>query len=224
MNLINQEQIEKTVSQEKKSAEVFLDSVKKAEVKTSEDYERAGDAVQMLNGKLKELEDTRKEITRPLDQAKKRIMVLFCGPIDTYKEAINIIKGNMVVYYQKLEAEARKREQEQRLKAERERKRLEKEAKKEKDKGNLAEAQALQEEAILVEQMSGPVGISTPKVEGVSTRYVWDVEVKNVSVLPKEYILPDMAKLRRIAQASDGSAKVPGVVFKKRVIVAARRK
>ena len=45
-------------------------------IATMTDYQLAGEELKTIKGQMKELGDLRKSMTRPLDEAKKRIMAL----------------------------------------------------------------------------------------------------------------------------------------------------
>jgi len=62
-----------------------------------------------------------------------------------------------------------------------------------------------------------------PKVKGVGFREDWDFTVEDMDIIPRQYLVVDEKKLRAVAKALKGDAKVPGVSFFKRVVVIAGR-
>ncbi len=69
------------------------------------------------------------------------------------------------------------------------------------------------------------VEVTEPKkVDGISFKNLWQARVVNVERIPREYLIPDIHKLNRIATATGGGAKIPGVEFYEETIVASRSK
>lgn len=60
-----------------------------------------------------------------------------------------------------------------------------------------------------------------PKVEGVAFRESWEFEIADASLLPRNYLLPDMMKIGQVVRAMKHDTKIPGVKVFKRQIVAA---
>jgi len=61
----------------------------------------------------------------------------------------------------------------------------------------------------------------TPKVAGVSTREVWKFEITDAAQIPREYLVVDEARIRKVVQALKGDAKISGVrVYPERQIAA----
>lgn len=50
-----------------------------------------------------------------------------------------------------------------------------------------------------------------PKVAGISTRETWHFEITNAAQVPREYLVVDEARVRKVVQALKGDAKIPGV-------------
>jgi DNA polymerase III alpha subunit (gram-positive type) len=60
-----------------------------------------------------------------------------------------------------------------------------------------------------------------PKVAGVSTREVWKFDITDASQIPREYLVVDEARIRKVVQALKGDAKIAGVrVYPERQIAA----
>jgi hypothetical protein len=55
----------------------------------------------------------------------------------------------------------------------------------------------------------------------VSTREVWKFEITDAAQIPREYLVVDEARIRKVVQALKGDAKIPGVrVYPERQIAA----
>jgi len=50
-----------------------------------------------------------------------------------------------------------------------------------------------------------------PAVAGVSFRDDWDFEVTNLAAIPREYMMPDEVKIRRVVKAMRGACSIPGI-------------
>jgi hypothetical protein len=60
-----------------------------------------------------------------------------------------------------------------------------------------------------------------PKVAGVSTREVWKFDITDASQIPREYLVVDEARIRKVVQALKGDARIPGVrIYPERQIAA----
>ena len=191
------------------AAQAFLAQWGKFKILTAADYSVAGNLLQRIKARLKELEEKRREITVPMDMAKKRVLAMFRVPESDYAQAELHIKRAMVAFTTAQEA-ARRAEQ-ARLDAEA-RKRadaLRERAAKAAEAGKDARAAALDAQAAAV---VAPVLVNpTPKVSGVQLREVWKFAIEDAAALPREYTMPDEPKLRRVVQALKAETRIPGV-------------
>lgn len=61
------------------------------------------------------------------------------------------------------------------------------------------------------------------KTEGVSgMREIWDVEIVDASLIPREYLVPDVSALKALATAKKDAFSVPGVKAGSRMVRAGR--
>lgn len=143
------------------------------EIVNQDDYALAGDARLDAKGKIKALDTERFAITRPMDEAKSKVMDFFRPPVDALKGFIEMVDQAMIPYIKKKEEE----ERQARLKAEAE----EKERIQREEEERLALAQEMEEsgntelaEEILSEPVSAPstpaFQPSKPKAKGTSVR------------------------------------------------------
>lgn len=135
------------------------------EIDCPETYEMAGKDLQQIKARMKAVDEQRKSITRPLDEAKKAIMALFDAPTRFLQDAEGLLKRKMLTFSEeqerkqrelraKLEEEAR-RERERlaaeaaaaRAKAEEEARRLREQAEAAKAAGDAAKAAKLESKA-----------------------------------------------------------------------------
>ena len=187
-------------------------------INNQEDYELAVAITKEIKARLKELEEERRKITKPIDEGKKAVMDLFRKPIEMLEEAERKLKDAMNEYVSKMEREAK--EEEERLRkiaeaeADKKRKKIEAQIKKAEEKGDTEKVEELKAK---LEEIIPITPVIMPQVEnpkGVSYRERWYAEVIDFKLLPDEYKLPNQQALDRVAQATKGSIQIPGVIFK----------
>ena len=190
-------------------------------VRDQASYEAVAGIRSSANAKFKELDAKRKEITRPLDQAKAQIMALFKAPLDKLSQVISLCDRSMVTYTN--EQERRRREEEAKLQAQADRKRQELEAKalKAAEEGKEAKAEKYQDKA---NEVIAPVlapTVEQPKGLHYTERYYGDVI--DFKALPDDFKVADTSKINRTLQATKGTLNIPGVKVRIEKIVNTRR-
>jgi len=209
-----------TIKDAEKETQLIVQEAQALTIKTQEDYTLAGNIRMKLKGKIKELDNRRKSITVPLDEAKKRIMALFTPLIDFLNKGVNNLDSGMITYtdiQERLAREAQAKAEEQ---ARKERERAEAKAREFEAKGKEEKAQQWQEKA---ESVIAPViSADIPKVAGQGIKTLWYAEVTSFKDLPDEYKLINQSALDKVGQATQGRAIIPGTIFKSRKSVAGR--
>jgi hypothetical protein len=92
--------------------------------------------------------------------------------------------------------------------------------------GNMAAAEALLAHpapAPLRYTAPAPVAPRTATVAGVTTRTDWDFRIVNEALIPREYLLIHASAIRNVGRATKGKAKIAGVEFFAKPVVAASR-
>ncbi|HET6329207.1 MAG TPA: hypothetical protein VFF76_00330 [Holophagaceae bacterium] len=111
------------------TAHSTLELVANLVITTDDQYESAASLLKEVKSQANKLEETRKGITRPMDEAKQKVMDFFRAPLDKLTKAESGIKSAILVYQRKKEEEQRKIEAERRRQQEEaDRKRREEEA------------------------------------------------------------------------------------------------
>jgi uncharacterized protein YdiU (UPF0061 family) len=191
------------------------------------DYESAADILKKIKARSKELESQRKEITIPLDTAKKSIMDLFRSPLELLEKAESSIKRLMINYTDEQERKAR--EEQRKLQeladkeAARQKKLIDEQIARAEASGKTDKVEALQEKKETIIPVVAPViapVIETPK--GVSFREKWTAKVIDKNLVPREYLIVNQSALDKVAQATKGSIKIAGVEFISEKILASR--
>lgn len=226
-------------------AEKILAAATEYRVTTAQQYADAGEQLKAIKAKYKELDEQRREITKPLDAAKKRAMDFFSKPLDFLTRAESAIKRGMIAFSEEQERirreEQRKAEEaaqkerdrlakiaaEAEAKARAEQDRLRREAESAAAAGRAAEAAKLAAQAAKVEEKAAVraevmeqrtaavvapvIHREPPKVTGVSAREVWKFEVTDATAVPREYMVPDETKIRKVVNALKGDTQIAGV-------------
>lgn len=210
-----------TVTKEISELYSEIDSV---QIDNQDQYDNAAGVMREIKAHAKRLDETRKAMTRPLDEAKYRIMQFFRNPEEVLANAERAIRTAMIAFDRKRQeeieaarrlAEAHARELER---AEKERLALEAER-------ALAEGAAIKAMEAIAKaetlQVAAPV-INAPKTEGISYRTLWKARVVDFSKLADEFKLPNEKKLGELARSQKGANPPEGVEFYSEKVIAAR--
>lgn len=196
----------------------LVEAIQGMAVTNQVEYEDVGAALRDVKATAKRLDDERKEMTRPLDQAKKRILDFFRAPTDALARVERELKGRMLKYTQEQNRIAREAEAKAREKAERERKKLEEQARKAEEAGREERAELLRERA--EEVVTPTIPTEAPKAEGVHTVKRWSAEVTDKMALikavaagtqPDVYLEVNMKALHGVARSLKEHLTIPGV-------------
>lgn len=183
------------------------------------DYQRATAFLLDVKARAKDLDELRRSITRPMDEAKRRVMDLF-RPIEATLSNLETRGKRAILTYEQAE-ERKRREEERRLReaAEAERLKLEKAAARAEKMGKAETAEILREQAETV--ATAPVVLAeTKRPSGISMRETWSAEVTDLIALargvaegtvPPAAIQPNMPMLNQTARALRGALNWPGV-------------
>jgi hypothetical protein len=185
-----------------------------SKIKTQGEYETLVEVQGQANSLIKEITKWFDEIIKPikasakaLDEQKKKTLF---EPEAWNRQAKDLLEGWFIIQEKKrLEAEEALRE-----KLEEEAEALRKIEVKALKKEGLTESAALLKEAPL--QIPKVALENTAKVDGVSFRTDYEIEVTDLSKVPEEYIIRsvDMTKVRAFARETKGESQVPGLSIK----------
>lgn len=183
-----------------------LETMREAQFFQIESAAAAGEGAEMLRSivqRKKAINDKRLDMTRPLDDAKKRIMSFFDVPLRALSEAETMLRDRLFRFN---ELERRRQQEEQRkldAEAERQRNLLAARADAAAAKGQTAKAHLLETRA---SALVAPTAAPPPKLAGVSTRENWDFEILDASLLPRAFLIPDEKKIRATVKAMKADA------------------
>lgn len=185
---------------------------------TQEHYVGSADLLTQIKSKQKELDELRRSMTRPLDDAKARIMNLFRPAAERLGQAEDVLKGAMIGFTREQERIRQEAERIAREAAEKEAERLRRQAERARAKGKEERAEDLEEQA---EEVPVPIVPSqVPAAPGVAFRTTWRAEVHDPKALviavaeghhPLTLLQPNMVALNGLARSLKKELKIPGV-------------
>ena len=173
-------------------------------IQSDDDYAIAGEIVRRAQREKKHAESEYQHLYRPIKTAMDRLRARWKEVSAPWDEAQSILRKAMTAYATAKEAAAHA-----------EALKLAAAARKEMAKPT-ADARKVED---LVVQAQGISDSTAPKVEGVSYRENWTVEVDDLTMLcaavasgdvPEDLVLPNMKRLREMAKANKTTFKVPG--------------
>lgn len=203
-----------------KDVQQFIDVRQVTVVACQDDYANASDSVKLALAKIKEVNDTRLEMTRPLDESKKKIMAqadLILKPLEAF---VNQTKQAMLNFYRAEQARAAEAERKERERVAEENRKREEEhrkavvaAQKEAEEAGVPEEFATTPAApapVVAEQIITAQTTSRGSVSRNTVRQDWKYEIVDASKIPYEYLMPDTAKLTK-AVRSGGVREIAGL-------------
>jgi len=180
----------------------FQEMAEVLKIENDVDYQSAAELEKQARTLNKYIEDRFKPTKDALNAAKNELMKMIKGFTVPLQEAVNIIKDRKNTYW-------RKKEQERLA----EQRRLQAEEQKAEEDRRLNEAIDTGDESVLYEPVIAPeVQIEdTLKVDGEYHVDVPKFEIVDETKIPREYLMPDEQKIRRIVNAAHGKIEIPGV-------------
>lgn len=212
---------------------VMSDGYNNYAIETAEKYQGAADDLRKIKSRTKELDETRKSLTRPIEESKKRIIALFKEPLDYLKRAEDAVKRAMVGWQNEQEkirqaeqarlADIQRQEAEKlRLEAAKEAARVEK-LKTAAAKANAAaKAEELKAKAEAVAAIEPVVESNVEDVAGISTKKVWKFKIVDLNKIPRKYMIPDEKYIGQIVRASKGTETIEGIEIYSENVISSR--
>lgn len=188
-------------------------------IRTQDNYEEAAGWLKSIKGFLKAIEDARTRITKPINESLREVNAQAKEAAAPFLESESKIKRAMIGYSD--EQDRLQREEQRRVNeaAVKEQQRLQAIADRASDKGQFGKAEQFEERAAAV--VAPVVQTAAPKVGGISIPKVWTFEITDEDLIPREYLLVDETRIRRVVTALKGDTKIPGVrVFEQKRIAA----
>ncbi len=202
----------------KDGATAILAQAEQFEIVTQEHYVASADLLKQIKTKQTALDGLRRSMTRPLDEAKSRIMDLFRPAGERLSRAEDTLKDAMIAFTREQERQRQETERIAREAAEKEAERLMRRAEQARAKGKDDKATDLEDQA---ENVPVPIVPSQqPAVSGVSLRTTWRAEVHDLKALvaacakgqaPLALLQPNMVVLNTQARSLKKELNIPGV-------------
>lgn len=172
--------------------------------------EQADEAVELRN-KLKalksEIEASYKPIIEQAHKAHKEAIAKMNEHLKPVEEALGKVNNALALYQKRVEEEARAK-----ALAEMERQKREEEERNLKLAETLSKL-GLQEEAekMISQEVVVNVEMDKPKLAGVSFMEVWEFEIVDENLIPREYLTIDTKKIGQVVRATKGTFSIPGI-------------
>ncbi len=201
-------QAETALTELEQQAQPLLKRLDELKVRSPEQRKNAEDLLILARSDWKRADETRKELTRPLDEAKRRIIKLFEPYMNRLETAINILNRELYAYREQLLA--LQREEERRLMAE-----------------QAARMKAAQETGEVLDPNDLPDDLpfisktSRANLGTVTYREDWDIKVVDPDKVPRDLCEPSMPRIR--ARVKSGVTNIPGVLVTPRTISTTRK-
>lgn len=194
------------VEQLESQQEILLKWLDNPQVTNDTEQKQAEDLLISAKFALKQAEEKRKELTRPLDESKKRIIELFKPYVDKLGAGVDTLNGALQQYHadKAVAAEAT------RLTA------LAQEA------SRIAAAKDTGE---IIQPLSKPVVPELPKTSrtnlgSVTYRDDYDIQIIDSTIVPRDLCEPSMPRIR--ARVKSGITNIPGVLISRKYTPSAR--
>lgn len=198
----------------------IVDQAKAVKVTDASTYTAAGTLWKAIGDMIKEVKDTFDPICDAAHRAHKQAVEKRAKYLDPLAAAQKSIKGLMSAYdaeqerirreeQARLEAEARKKEEERRLQEAIE-------AEEALRAQGATKEEVAQETAAILETpvIFAPIVIpkTTPKLQGGPVyRTIWKARIVTESLIPRQYMVPDMVKINGVVRSLKAQHGIPGV-------------
>jgi len=175
------------------------------QVTNDQEQKQAEDLLISARFALKQAEETRKELTRPLDESKKRIIELFKPYVDKLSTGIDALNRELHHYHADKVAAA----EAERLAA------LAQEA---------ARIAAARKNGELIQPLAKSVPQELPKTSRthmgrVTYREDHDIQIVDPALVPRDLCEPSLPKIR--ARVKSGTTNIPGVLVSRKYVPSA---
>ena len=175
-----------------------LNAAMELEIKTDEDYQRAGELKLKLKQLGKLIKDGKERITKPLNEALANVREMFSPAEGSFKTASQLVDRKMLNYDEMKEAEAAKEREKITAKVE----------------SGYLKPETADKKLEAVED--APKGTKNES-GSVFVKKIKNVRITDESLIPREYLVIDMVKLRR-AILTEGK-QIPGAeMFEERTM------
>ena len=194
--LVPVDEVKKQLAEEASLGEQTFMQIQAFVIETKEDLDFAAEVLADTKKTIKRLDDKRKEITGPLNEALKAANALFKPAIGFYEQCEKLIKAKISAAHAKAEEIARQA--------------LE----------NASNAAVSGDSAGLTTALEvHDAAVQFPTVDGIQYRSSWKFEIVNEKEIPREFLTPDLRLIQSVVMHKKGATEIPGVrVFEEKII------
>jgi len=192
-------------------------------IASPEEAQAAVNQTREIKALASDIEEYRKSLTKPLDDEKKAIMDTFQPATEFLAKVEVALKGAITTFQQEqariaaaAAAEARRQEEVDRRRQAEEQAAAEAllaQAEEAAASGNTAAAEALEEQALALQESAAPIATYMPpvvtKTKGASSRTIWKCKVVDPSKLDRAYLMPNQVVLDALAATAKGIGAAP---------------
>lgn len=178
-------------------------------IKTPEGYQQAAQRLVDLKAEIDRVEAEKDGVFKPINAGLRAFSALVKRALDPLKAHEITIKAAMIKYSDEQDRLQRETQRIANEKADKERAKLLEKADVAVANGKESKAEALVERAAAVQAPIVPVG--RPMVSGISIPKVWVFEITDESLIPREYLLVDEVRIRKVVTALKGDTRIPGI-------------
>lgn len=181
-------------------------------IASQDDCAEAATVLKQIKAMQATVKETFDEPVKKAHEAHKSIVAARDKHLTPLIEAERVIKSKVGQYQSLLEDQRMAT-----MRAEQERLEAEERARREKEAAELKRQKTPEAKAAAKELLAAPVVVTVeapaelPKTEGLSFRWVYDFKVVDPNILPREYMMPNEAKIRAVVKADKEQANIPGV-------------
>lgn len=188
-----------------------LDAARLEVIKNDTDYEVYAAKLKDAKARQRLLESGYEQHAAPLNAALRHIRGFWKPATDIVEQECTLRARAMGEYHNRKQAEQRRLQQLADEEARKQREALEARAQKADERGQIDKAATLAQQAAMT--VAPVIRTDAPKVSGQSVREVWLFQIEDASKIPREYLMPDEAKIGKFARMMKADARMPGVRF-----------
>jgi len=226
--LLQETEINETVQSAVKSTAMVLTQAESLQITTADEFQEAAVALREVASRRRDIDDERKRLVRPIDEARARIQELFRPALENLARAEQLLKGSISRWNAEQDRLRRIAEAAAAEAARKESDRLAALAQRAAAAGKFEKAAALEgaADSVPIAEVAEP-----PKARGISTRESWKANIVDKGALvqavadgkvPLDVLDVNMTVLNQMARALKGNLHYPGVEAVREDIVSAR--
>jgi hypothetical protein len=173
------------------------------------EYVQAAEDLKRVKAAQKQIDTTDEEICGPLYRGWKNAKAFFTEPRTKLEKIEKTIKAGIDSYQKRLDAQQKEAQRKADELAAKERQKLQARAEKAVASGKAEKAATLAAQAQTI--VAPVVQIQAPKVAGLTSRKIWTFRVVDETLIPREYLKPDLQMIGQVAKAMKEKTNIPGI-------------